>query len=370
MRLSLEIESREDLPRSDVLYPRGAFTVFGKDGYYALCGCMKKAVENYLRLRALAHPGEKALDQWNFPPTFIGQLMGQIEAHAVFNQASSTSVARIEDWLVHLPFEDDLCHRCNLKKPEAEFCPPSEGSSFRQAYGWYMDMKYFELGVVPRNHRYLTKMPSPVLLDLISFDYADLHEDIMMDERLEGHDPGLIMQWLKAHDDVWHDGAPRFWDPQYPVNFTDSLRRELERRRTAVRRYVEDAIRAEFKFAPLAGKWKSEQRLFELIRKMAPSVRIKRNHRAKTLEYLELDIYLPDLNLGIEYQGIQHYEPVRHWGGRRGLEKVQERDHRKQALCEEAQIELVYFHHFEELSPDLVYRKLHQHIPGLKKPRK
>ena len=46
-----------------------------------------------------------------------------------------------------------------------------------------------------------------------------------------------------------------------------------------------------------------------------------------------LDVYIPRLNLGIEYQGIQHYEPVEFFGGEDGLRSRKELDQRKRAKC-------------------------------------
>ena len=35
----------------------------------------------------------------------------------------------------------------------------------------------------------------------------------------------------------------------------------------------------------------------------------------KDVQTLSYDFYLPDQNILIEYQGLQHYEPVDHFGG-------------------------------------------------------
>lgn len=46
-----------------------------------------------------------------------------------------------------------------------------------------------------------------------------------------------------------------------------------------------------------------------------------------------LDIFLPDHNIGIEYQGAQHSTPVDYFGGAKAFELQQERDARKQSIC-------------------------------------
>ena len=56
-----------------------------------------------------------------------------------------------------------------------------------------------------------------------------------------------------------------------------------------------------------------------------------------------LDFYLPDYNVGIECQGIQHFEPIEHFGGEDNFIECQKRDKKKKALCEENGIKLLYF---------------------------
>ena len=56
-----------------------------------------------------------------------------------------------------------------------------------------------------------------------------------------------------------------------------------------------------------------------------------------------LDFYLPEYNVGIECQGIQHFEPIERFGGDKGFKKTFERDKRKKALCEKHGVKLLYF---------------------------
>jgi hypothetical protein len=44
---------------------------------------------------------------------------------------------------------------------------------------------------------------------------------------------------------------------------------------------------------------------------------------------LELDFYLPEHNIGIECQGIQHFKPIEHWGGEDMLIYLQNNDNIK-----------------------------------------
>lgn len=53
------------------------------------------------------------------------------------------------------------------------------------------------------------------------------------------------------------------------------------------------------------------------------------------------DGYLPDEDILIEYQGIQHYEPVKHFGGAPGLKIRQERDKLKRDYAKDNGLTLV-----------------------------
>ena len=58
---------------------------------------------------------------------------------------------------------------------------------------------------------------------------------------------------------------------------------------------------------------------------------------------LELDFYIPDIKLGIECQGIQHYSPVEFFGGEGGFEKTALHDKTKKELCDIKGVKLIFF---------------------------
>jgi hypothetical protein len=71
-----------------------------------------------------------------------------------------------------------------------------------------------------------------------------------------------------------------------------------------------------------------------------------------------VSLFSPAKRLAIEYQGIQHFEPVKHWGGEEALARVQERDKRKRDACTAVGIKVIYFTYEEELSNELVKSRL------------
>lgn len=58
---------------------------------------------------------------------------------------------------------------------------------------------------------------------------------------------------------------------------------------------------------------------------------------------LRIDFFLPIYNIGIECQGIQHFEPVDYFGGITTLKKIQNRDSIKLKLCNEHDIKIIYY---------------------------
>jgi hypothetical protein len=56
---------------------------------------------------------------------------------------------------------------------------------------------------------------------------------------------------------------------------------------------------------------------------------------------LRLDFFIPQYNIGIEYNGRQHYEIVEKFGGKKEFLKTIERDKRKIKICEEKNIKLL-----------------------------
>ena len=72
------------------------------------------------------------------------------------------------------------------------------------------------------------------------------------------------------------------------------------------------------------------------------------NKTKKWLNGLRLDFYLPEYNVAIECQGIQHFEPVdfagkgEEWSNKNFLEN-KERDKLKKFFCDKNKVKLIYF---------------------------
>ena len=65
----------------------------------------------------------------------------------------------------------------------------------------------------------------------------------------------------------------------------------------------------------------------------------------KNHKNLYIDFFLPQYNIGIECQGLQHFEQIEFFGGEEGFKKRNENDALKKNLCNQHGIKLLYFSH-------------------------
>ena len=82
---------------------------------------------------------------------------------------------------------------------------------------------------------------------------------------------------------------------------------------------------------------KMEKALFDLLVTAFPKLEIIANDR-KTLNGLEIDIFIPKLQLAIEWNGIVHFKPI---FGEEKLLAVQEKDRQKLQIANEKNIRLI-----------------------------
>jgi len=116
---------------------------------------------------------------------------------------------------------------------------------------------------------------------------------------------------------------------------------------------AEDAYRASIGMPKIGEYWKSETELYYSLKEAFHSTDVRQHFSPKWLGLQHLDIYFPQYNIGVEYQGIQHYKPVDYFGGEEAFIKGQERDARKKRLCEENNCTLIYVNEGYSL-PELI----------------
>ena len=109
------------------------------------------------------------------------------------------------------------------------------------------------------------------------------------------------------------------------------------------------------------------QKNFENVVKQYKPNFLKTNGKPQTI-----DIFLPEYNVAVEYQGRQHFKPISRFGGIDEFKKTIERDKRKFEKCKENNLKLLYFTYENEkelpkeyLAP--IYRNEEEIINEIKK---
>lgn len=109
-------------------------------------------------------------------------------------------------------------------------------------------------------------------------------------------------------------------------------------------------------------KWKSEQLVYELVNQMYKKKGVIYQHRPDFLRIgnrqLSYDVYICKLNIAIEYQGKQHFEPVEIFGGEEAFKKQQERDKLKRELSVQKGVHLIYINYWEDITTELIENKI------------
>ena len=104
----------------------------------------------------------------------------------------------------------------------------------------------------------------------------------------------------------------------------------------------EDLYRVENGMPKIGEGWISETELFYKLKTRFIEQKVIQHGNPKWLGRQHIDIFFPNLNIGIEYQGLQHYEPIDFFGGEEAFIKNQERDLRKKNLCIKHNCHLIY----------------------------
>lgn len=94
-------------------------------------------------------------------------------------------------------------------------------------------------------------------------------------------------------------------------------------------REAENIVRGLVGHNLIGEKGVSETLLYKRIKANFPKIEIIHHGKPPFLGRQEYDIWIPEYLIAIEYQGKQHFQPIKHWGGEEGLAKRQELDKKK-----------------------------------------
>jgi len=102
----------------------------------------------------------------------------------------------------------------------------------------------------------------------------------------------------------------------------------------------------------------SETKMLGLIKDIFQNREILYRYKPKWLKRMELDVYVPSIKLGFEYQGMQHFKPIEFFGGEETFIEQVKRDKLKKELCEKHSVKLIEVYYDEILSHELIKEKV------------
>lgn len=156
-----------------------------------------------------------------------------------------------------------------------------------------------------------------------------------------------------------------FFNPMYGSAFKakyGAYITKLAIQESIAERDAENQIRDLKGVARLGERWINETLLYNYINLIFPQFTVQREASPSWLNRQRFDIYIPDLNLAIEYQGKQHYMAVDLFGGEEGLEKTKQRDKEKLHLSKINGVDIVYFSYKDNLTEKLVNNRLNNYL--------
>lgn len=313
----------KNLPYPIAYYSKfGTFLSFSKEpgGKLVLCECEKEGVQKYLKRRLqgdqIAYASELRnciCDSYDFSETFSRQCI-------------IDGVKNIDD----IEFHKNICFRCCNVIPIGIYCHPMYGGVFMQKNGWYVKQRYEEYGITDET-------------TIRNIDWDKIPKELLE----------LVTQRV-----AWHEK----YSYEVLAAMSDKARNEVRKRHdvltAAIDHFIENEVRRELGYKVIGEQWTNETMMIHIIEKIYPDCEIKKHYRPEWLDKLELDAYVPDHKIGFEYQGIQHYKPVKQWGGENQLKKQQEHDKHKLELCRQLDIKLIIISYDEPLSEELILKKI------------
>jgi hypothetical protein len=82
----------------------------------------------------------------------------------------------------------------------------------------------------------------------------------------------------------------------------------------------------------------------------------KRFKECKNKYSLPFDFYLPEQNICIEYDGIQHFKPIKAFGGQKSFDKLKINDNIKDSFCKKENIKLVRISYIDFNKIDMILK--------------
>jgi hypothetical protein len=182
---------------------------------------------------------------------------------------------------------------------------------------------------------------------------------------------------VTSHDLFYHGGRANLTDfgKDHFNEIKDEFRRIVEKANSNIEylfnnksnvlditREAENTVRKSYDLRNVGDSYVNESLLATLITRIYPDT--IRQYRAKWLGKYILDIYIPSRMISIEYQGEQHYMPIKRFGGDEKLIHQKERDENVRQLCIKNGVILLEWPYYNKITNQSVRDFLKPYING------
>lgn len=129
---------------------------------------------------------------------------------------------------------------------------------------------------------------------------------------------------------------------------------------------VDQIMKERLGYKKSIGRWKREEEIYTICRKLFKNNSVIYQYRPGflynpiTKGQQSIDIFIDGINIGIEHQGKQHYEPLRIFGGISAYRRTVELDKLKNELCKQNNIKLVYIKYDEKITSSLIKGRIEE----------
>lgn len=189
------------------------------------------------------------------------------------------------------------------------------------------------------------------LIDVLKLDnsYPELMSDVLDIAISERYSDSNAPKWSYQRDKV----KEKLEQKLSAVNITELVVKEFYRRLKANIRSIENQVRKNSGYREV-GTVYNEILIFKYFKENFKDQDILYQYKPAWLGRQIFDVYFKSLNIAIEYNGKQHYQPIEFFGGDKGFENLVRLDLLKRKKCLENDCILFEIKYDEDISHSLL----------------
>lgn len=126
-----------------------------------------------------------------------------------------------------------------------------------------------------------------------------------------------------------------------------------------ISRKAENQVRSNHNIRNVGDAYVNEVLLANIIQNIFPDS--IRQYKSKWLGKYIIDIFIPSKSIAIEYQGEQHYKPIKRFGGEKKLYQQKLRDEIVRLKCKQNGITLIEWPYYDKVTEETVKKVLQQY---------